>query len=797
MENLISHSDGKLLEVHLADTCQWGRYFMDQSPGNLYHMFEPGLIEDMLICHDLGKATSFFQEYIRDTSNYCRSKKLKSHSLLSGIIYLWYRIRKGFADQYDNLIAFTAIVHHHSNLTSLIDTSQILASDDEIINLKRQWDSINKDKFYNTLMACGFDDKIAEELLSLDADSLYHCASGFLRTAYIEWRRKLRQEREKESFNLVYYYKLQLLYSLLTDSDKSGVVLGDTAKAARCTHNIDVKGYMAKEGIGHKKTPLNLLRSQAFNSIAKIANNLDLSESRILLLTLPTGMGKTLAIYNFASVLRHRLLKETGKLYRIIYTLPFMSIIDQNAQTLEKILEPQYRHSSMLIKHHHLAPAEWVDEEGSQIYAENSADILFEGWNSEIIITTFVQFLETLIGWTNKKQRKYNKLSNCIVIMDEIQAIPFKYHKLINETVSQYVNLLDSYFIGMTATQPAIFRENEALSLIDSSEYFHKLNRISFHYKAKKTQTISELVNSFKYENKKRYLFILNTIESARRLYSELQVKYPELKIGFVSTHVVPVLRLYRIRKMKKKAYDIVVSTQLIEAGVDVDFDVVYRDLAPLPSLVQSAGRSNRDGEKSGSVIIIQLVSDNGKPFSEIIYGKHSKVDLQETKRLLEDKEQYRESEIYSICEQYFRNLSSGVKNQDDSISILNGMCRGIFSECDLQDVKPVSAFKLIDDDLLKYPVYIEINKHAQILWNRYKEILSNDEMDRWERLSKLKQIRSEMSKYTVNAYEKFFEKHNRPVVDEDCSYYYVQRNQLHLYYDKATGLGVDNSLIY
>ena len=126
------------------------------------------------------------------------------------------------------------------------------------------------------------------------------------------------------------------------------------------------------------KTPLNLLRSQAFNSIAKIANNLDLSESRILLLTLPTGMGKTLAIYNFASVLRHRLLKETGKLYRIIYTLPFMSIIDQNAQTLEKILEPQYRHSSMLIKHHHLAPAEWVDEEGSQIYAENSADILFE-----------------------------------------------------------------------------------------------------------------------------------------------------------------------------------------------------------------------------------------------------------------------------------------------------------------------------------------------------------------------------------------------------------------------------------
>lgn len=797
MENLISHSDGRLLQNHLSGTCQWGKYFMNQSPGNLYHTFEPGLIEDMLICHDLGKATPYFQEYIRDISSYHHSKKLKSHSLLSGILFIWCRIEKGISELCDNLLAFTAIVHHHSNLTSIAETSQILASEDERRNFAKQWDSTEKNKLHWTLLACWFDEKLAEKLIAADADSLYYCASDFLRRAYRDWRKKFKQELEAENFNLLNYYKLQLLYSILTDSDKSDVVLENTEKAGRCTHNINVIGYMRKEGIGSKKTPLNLLRAQAFNKIAESAENLELSDNRILLLTLPTGMGKTLAIYHFASVLRRRLLEQTGKLYRIIYTLPFMSVIDQNANTLEKILEPKYRHSSMLIKHHHLSPPEWVDEEGSQTYDKNNADILFEGWNSEIIITTFVQFLETLIGWTNKKQRKYNKLHNCIVIMDEIQAVPFKYHKLLREAVYQFVNYFDSYFIGMTATQPAIFKEHQALSLIDNSEYFSKLNRITFYYQAQKPQTISELANSFNYESKKRYLFILNTIESARQLYLELKAKYPELKIGFVSTHVVPVLRLYRIQKMKEKAYDIVVSTQLIEAGVDVDFDVVYRDLAPLPSLVQSAGRSNREGENSGAVIIVQLISDKGMPFSEMIYGKQSKVDLEETKRLLENKEQYGESEIYSICEQYFKNLNSGIKNQDESISILNGMCRGIFDECELPDVLPVSAFKLIDDELLKYPVYIEINKHAQSLWKRYKEILGNMEMDRWERLNQLKQITCQMSKYTVNAYESFFDKYNRPVVDEDGSYYYVQKSQLNLYYDKVTGLGVDRSLMF
>ena len=794
MNDLFSHSNGRLLKDHLWGAFQWGEHFKSMAPGKLYEFFEPDFIKNMLIFHDLGKSTAYFQEYIQTIPSFHGNNVLKRHSLLSTILFIWYRSKKGIQSPTDHLIAFMVIFCHHSCLSSMTEVSQILESDEVISTLKKQWESIDKEALLSLLQSCKLDESIINELITVKSDDLYSCVFSFLRSAYKDWKRQFKQAEEQSDIGLSGYFKIQLLYSLLTDSDKSQVVLEDASRVSRITDNLDVKNYMTKNGIGGKKTKLNDLRAQAFQELDERGRNIDLNNNKLLLLTLPTGMGKTLAIYNFASILRERLLKETGTSYRIIYALPFMSIIDQNANTLEKVLGPEKSFTAMLLKHHHLQPTEWINDE-NQSGDEKCSEILFEGWNSEIIVTTFVQFLETLIGWTNKKQRKYNKLNNCIVIMDEIQAVPFKYHKLLSNTISQYVQYFDSYFIGMTATQPVIFKEQQAFNLIPYEKYFHKLNRISFKYEASSPQTIEQLIAGFEVENQKRYLFILNTIESARQLYSGLNLKYPNLAIGFTSTNVVPAERLDRINKMKKKEYDIVVSTQLIEAGVDVDFDVVYRDLAPLPSLVQSAGRSNREGENKGLVIIVQLISEKGKPYSEVIYGRNSKVDLEETKHLLSTKDNYNEPEIYALCELYFKNLSSGIKSQDESVAILRGMARGIFDRCDMPNVKAVSEFKLIDDNLLKFPVYVEINDDAEKLWQQYESIYSNFELERWEKHGLLKEITSQMAVYVVNANEKSLEKHNRPI--DKCGYFYIQRSQLKSYYDNKTGLGVNTSIIW
>jgi len=791
MNDLFSHSDRRLLKDHLIGVYNWGEHYTSLAPGKLYNSFEPGLIKDMLIFHDAGKATSFFQEYIINPEEYSENKSLKNHSLLSAILFIWYRDKIGIINFIDHLLAFMAIICHHSNLTSVKDISLALVSEEEKNIIKQQWESVDKPELTKTLLGCNLNETYISDFMTIDSNELCLCCSNFLRTAYKLWRQQFKKNPAENEISLENYFKLQLLFSLLLDSDRSNVTIEETSLVSRLVYNPEIKKYMNEEQIGKEKTEINLLRKDAFNKLDEKARTIDLTNSRVMLLTLPTGMGKTLAIYNFASVLRDRLLKKISITYRIIYALPYTSIIDQNVNVLESILGPKLNHSSMLLKHHHLQPIEWVYEDYKEDNV-NLAKILFEGWNSEIIVTTFVQLLETLIGWINNKQRKYNKLNNCIIIMDEMQAVPFKYHELLRNTINQYVNYFDSYFIGMTATQPVIFYENEAVSLLHHEKYFRNLNRIILYYTANRPINITDFVFKLNIKRGKRYLFILNTINSARQLYKKLKEKYPDLNIGYTSTHVVPAVRLERIRKMKEKEYDIVVSTQLIEAGVDVDFDVVYRDLAPLPSLVQSAGRSNREGNKQGTVIVIQLISDSGKPYCEQIYGRHSKADLEQTKKLLQQQETYTEPEIYALCEEYFKNLASGLKSQDDSYAILNGMARGIFDKCELNDIKAVSEFRLIDEEITKYPVFIEINNEAEELWKQFEETISNLELKKWERLYKLQELNSKMSSYVVNASKSFLDDHNCPI--DKYGYFYIQKNQLTSYYNEETGLGVNDS---
>src|SRR5690606_37908485 len=156
-------------------------------------------------------------------------------------------------------------------------------------------------------------------------------------------------------------------------------------------------------------------------------------------------------------------------------------------------------------------------------------------------------------------------------------------------------------------TTPAIFDQNKVIQLVNPNDYFQALSRVELFPHVEENVTIESFVNRLELETDKSYLFIVNTIDCAKKLYEQLAEVVNEEEMTFLSTHIPSKERLRRIDEIKKGTYRFVVSTQLVEAGVDIDFDIVYRDLAPLDSIHQAAGRCNRHGQRKGEVHVISL----------------------------------------------------------------------------------------------------------------------------------------------------------------------------------------------
>jgi CRISPR-associated endonuclease/helicase Cas3 len=173
-----------------------------------------------------------------------------------------------------------------------------------------------------------------------------------------------------------------------------------------------------------------------------------------LSLTAPTGSGKTLTIFMFANLLRKKIFNQTNRTPRIIYVSPFLSIIDQNAEVISKCLgiDNYEKQSPLMITHHHHAPLVYEDE-SNESYSNFMSQLLIEGWNTKIIVTTMVQFLETLIGCRVSSLRKLNIIGS-IVILDEVQSIDYKHWQLIHYCLEFLENECDTIIILMTATQP-------------------------------------------------------------------------------------------------------------------------------------------------------------------------------------------------------------------------------------------------------------------------------------------------------------------------------------------------------
>jgi CRISPR-associated endonuclease/helicase Cas3 len=408
-------------------------------------------------------------------------------------------------------------------------------------------------------------------------------------------------------------YELELvtryLFSALTDADWLDTErhFDHTRREARISLTLDYDAmvHQLKEFFSTLPTdgPINKLRTEARETAASHAQD----NIGFYSLTLPTGLGKTLTSIYWA--LLHA---KHHQLHRIIIVLPFINIIDQTAALLKHIFGEE-----LVLEHHSgiLDESEVSEEQGN-----SPKRLACENWDYPVIITTSVQFFETLFSNRPFKCRKLHNIAESVVVFDEIQTLP----KTISEpTVTMLKNVssvMRSSMLFCTATQPVFMKRDgfdgieSIIPLIDDREkYFTVAERVRYTLHKECTQDTIENIAGAVNSKGESVLIITNTKRAARELFDTVSVSGCFERTYHLSTSMCPKHRRKILTSIKDDLQHNVricaVSTQLVEAGVDIDFPCVFRMLAPLDALIQSAGRCNRNGMlgRRGDVIIFNL----------------------------------------------------------------------------------------------------------------------------------------------------------------------------------------------
>lgn len=348
--------------------------------------------------------------------------------------------------------------------------------------------------------------------------------------------------------------------------------------------------------------PKNLLNAKRCEILQKCEAAGKKEKPGLFTLTVPTGGGKTVASLSFAL---HHAYKHG--MNRIIYVIPYTSIIEQNAEKFSQILGAEN-----VLEHHcgilHDIHSESTPEEIRKAQA-------VENWDSPVIVTTAVQFFESLFASCPSKCRKLHNIANSVIIFDEAQMIPLSYLRPCVYAIAQLVKHFRVSAVLCTATQPAlggIFKEflpNVTAREICPDIDFDRFKRVTFAQAG--VLTNEELAKRL--QEQEQVLCIVNTRQRAKEIYDLMAGEYT----FHLSTLMVPAHRKTVINKIKEHLNDgypcRVISTSLIEAGVDVDFPAVYREEAGLDSILQAAGRCNREGRHTAENSVVTVFSTEGR----------------------------------------------------------------------------------------------------------------------------------------------------------------------------------------
>jgi CRISPR-associated endonuclease/helicase Cas3 len=565
--------------------------------------------------HDMGKETDKFNLYIQYCSANPKDKSLKGsidHSTAGAkFIYDNFHDTSNPYQKYTAEMISLVICSHHGGLIDFLDLKGI-----DIFNNRMKKD---KDIFYDEAL---FNFKLEY----FEMESIKELFNKSMEEIKVILNKINKIDRSSKFGKFSSGILAKYLFSCVIDADRydtytfmEGIVQQETIdKPALWKELSDLLERKLKDY--PKLSKIDLLREEVSIACKNFAKN----NTGIYQLSVPTGGGKTLSSLRYALDHAKRFNKD-----RIFYVIPFTTIIDQNAKEIKDILG----HEDIILEHH------------SNLVIDNNQEdykLLTERWDSPIILTTMVQFLDTLFSGGTQSVRRMHNLANSIIIFDEIQAIPIKCINMFNSAINFLSNICNATIVLCTATQPLLsttempirLSENDNI-ISDIHEKFEQFKRVNLVDKRIVGGYSPVLLKDFildRMEQVESLLIILNTKNSAKAIFNELKFANTNLpnekqyQLFHLSTNMCPSHRMNILQNMKKNLGHhrvICVSTQLIEAGVNISFGCVVRSLAGLDSIAQSAGRCNRHGESLCSdVYIVNIEYENVSKLVDIKEGQ-------------------------------------------------------------------------------------------------------------------------------------------------------------------------------
>lgn len=566
----------------------------------------------MGLLHDMGKATSGFSEYISGEAEGVRRGDI-DHST-AGAQYL-HRTGCGITKDAPFKVMASemmelAIVSHHSGLIDCVSPD-------------------GRDVYSARISKDDNDTGYTEALSNIDghilaeADSLLPSAVESLESKILGiWDAPGTADRG--------WFRLGLLnrfiMSCLVDADR-----------------IDTAAFQDGRPYSPQKTDWQMLRDRFERHLAGMPSDGGISEIRravsddclnassrppgIFTLTVPTGGGKTLSSFRFA--LNHLL---SNGMSRIIYVIPYLTIIEQNAEAIRRALDACPGDDPVTECHSNVG----IGPDDGDLYGRRDSGM--DSWDGPIVFTSMVQFLETLFASGTKRARRMHNLAEAVIVFDEIQCLPVRMTCMFDEAVSFLTGSCGATAVLCTATQPLLGEgieyplnigpESEIVR--DVSGLFESLDRtrISYVNRGGPPEGVSEvsvrIADSI--AGAGSVLAVVNTKRAARELYRAVKASIPDdVRVFHLSTDMCPAHRrevLGEVTALLGTSKVVCVSTQLIEAGVDIDFDVVYRSLAGLDSIAQAAGRCNRNARRAVGDVFVVRMDENLGNLEDILEGR-------------------------------------------------------------------------------------------------------------------------------------------------------------------------------
>jgi len=681
--------------------------------------------ELVAIFHDLGKINPNFQNKLDKTKKvegYANHAYFSAYAFFCAflvnenilLLQKWLGVEKLTLS---DLIALTVIIaKHHGHLLDFKPESEDKAdvkvlNSQEIENLY-----LFIEKRFEELPINEFSKHYLSELKDFSHLLLHEKMKSYFLNKFI-FTRKLSDK------SLDFFLDTQFAFASLIYADKSDaakfVTIDESKKDLEAFCKIYAPRLNAFLDTLKPDSDLNRLRTairkEAVLNIGKELKN----GKRVFELTSPTGSGKTLMLLSLAA----EIIKEKND-KRIMYSLPFLSITEQVEAEVLKIFkgDEQYiqRIDSKSKNPRFDKIQEALDGNSDESIIMELGAITFQEsvFAYPFIITTFVRFFQTLLSNHNATLLKLPNFSKSIFLLDEIQSLPPRLYTFFVAYLEKFCEKFDSYAVISTATQPNFNLPKQGKNaekvnlffadyqlpgkLLDHEKYFSDdvFNRYKIEFE-KNEINLEKLKENVLNENNS-VLVILNTIDDSKDFYDKLGGKLFRDELILLNTHFTPNDRKQKIKYIKSLLENnekiIVISTQLIEAGIDIDFPVLYRDFAPVSSIVQSAGRCNRNGKLEFGRVVLFKLRNRDKLRSELIYGRGKDKDILQFTKDAWEQSIYQEKQLLSVQKRFFDRILNELNFAEhvQKKYYLNINFIEAISDCMFRQI---GSFQLIDEE--------------------------------------------------------------------------------------------------